>query len=266
MLARQWELSSRASFKAALECALVSVAIRPGPSPTARPPGGPMRPPSRRSGCSTPEDAWKGSPTLATTASTHSTRPDRITNAGGGGGDRPHLERWAHRQHHTRLVNPTVQFACDGAGNLTGISDARGHAWAFTDDAQHRLLSERARRGTVVLSTAYDGPRRVAPQTDAAGQVSTFGSAALNGGRRQVVVAPPSGNAITQVYGANGRLLRVIDGERNTPSLREAVSAVLRCREEARSPSPTPTASRASWSRSPSRSARRRSRTASWIA
>lgn len=148
---------------------------------------------------------------------THSTQLDRITDSGG----RQIDLTWAGGRIAsiaTPLGNPTVQFAYDGAGNLTGITDARGNAWAFTYDGQHRLLTERDRRGTVVLTTTYDAQGRVATQTDAAGQVTTFTYTALTGGRRQVVVTPPSGNAITQVYGANGQLLRVRDGEGHTAS------------------------------------------------
>lgn len=151
---------------------------------------------------------------------THSTQLDRITDSTG----RQIDLTWAGGRIATITApapaagGPTAQLAYDGNGNLTSLTDARGHAWTFTYDAQHRLLTETDRRGVVVLTNTYAGDGRVASQADAAGQLTTFAATPLVGGRLQVVVTPPSGNAITQVYGANGQLLRITDGEGHTAS------------------------------------------------
>ncbi len=146
---------------------------------------------------------------------THTTQLDRITDSMG----RQIDLAWAGGRIAsitTPAGSPTVQFTYDGAGNLTTITDARGNAWVFTYDAQHRLLTERDRRGVTVLTNTYNGAGRIASQADAAGHLTTFAYTPLAGGRLQVVITPPSGNAITQVYGSNGQLLRVTDGEGHT--------------------------------------------------
>lgn len=149
---------------------------------------------------------------------THSTQLDRVTDSMG----RQIDLTWVGGRIATITTpaagGPTAQLAYDGSGNLTSLTDARGHAWAFTYDAQHRLLTETDRRGVVVLTNTYAGDGRIASQADAAGQLTTFAASPLAGSRLQVVVTPPSGNAITQVYGANGQLLRVTDGEGHTAS------------------------------------------------
>ena len=144
---------------------------------------------------------------------THSTQLDRITDSMGRQIDLAWTGGRITAITTPATGGPTAQFAYDGNGNLTSLTDARGHAWTFTYDAQHRLRTETDRRGIVVLTNTYGGDGRIASQADAAGQLTTFVATHLAGNRLQVVVTPPSGNAITQVYDANGQLLQVTDGE-----------------------------------------------------
>ncbi|HPW56857.1 MAG TPA: RHS repeat-associated core domain-containing protein [Thermoanaerobaculaceae bacterium] len=144
---------------------------------------------------------------------THSTQLDRITDSMGRQIDLTWTGGRITAITTPAAGGPTAQFAYDGNGNLTSLTDARGHAWTFTYDAQHRLRTETDRRGIVVLTNTYGADGRIASQADAAGQLTTFAATPLAGNRLQVVVTPPSGNAITQVYDANGQLLQVADGE-----------------------------------------------------
>lgn len=158
------------------------------------------------------------SPRNHTITLAHSAQLDRITDSMG----RQIDLTWASGRIASITTpaagGPTAQFTYDGAGNLTAIADARGNTWTFTYDGQHRLLTDTDRRGVTVLTNTYGADGRIASQADANGQLTTFTYTPLAGSRLRVVVTPPSGNAVTQVYGPNGQLLRVTDGEGHTAS------------------------------------------------
>jgi len=155
---------------------------------------------------------------------THTAQLDRITDTAG-----RQIDFTYTGSKLTSITSPvaagdTATFAYDGGGNLTSITDARGNAWTFTYDGSHRMLTEHDRRGVLVLTNVYDGQGRITSQTDAAGHATTYAATPVAGDRMQVVITPPSGNAVTHLYDGSFHLLRSTDGEGHTATFAYAAN------------------------------------------
>ncbi|HHQ49434.1 MAG TPA: PKD domain-containing protein, partial [Acidobacteria bacterium] len=155
---------------------------------------------------------------------THSTQLDRITDTAGRQIDLSYAGSRLTSITAPVTAGDTAVFAYDGAGNLISITDARGNAWTFAYDGGHRLLTEHDRRGVLVLTNGYDSHDRIVSQTDALGQTTTYAATAVGGNRTQVVITPPSGNAVTHIYDESFHLLRSTDGAGHTATFAYAAN------------------------------------------
>ncbi|MGI8806585.1 MAG: DUF6531 domain-containing protein, partial [Acidimicrobiales bacterium] len=109
----------------------------------------------------------------------------------------------AHVTSVTDASSParSVGFTYDGAGDLTGYTDAGGARWAFTY-AAHRLETlRRPRQADVanppVTRNAYDAARRVLSQTDELGRTTTFDYTSIPGSTK---VTDPKANVTVIAY------------------------------------------------------------------
>lgn len=143
----------------------------------------------------------------------HSTQLDQITDTQG------RVIKFFYTDNHlSHITSPmvdngnTVSFSYDADGNLTGITDPRGHSWAFTYDNQHRLLTETDRRGVLVLTNVYDASSRIIEQKDASGH-STFLSYEDTSYGKKVTVTMPSGYIYKHEYDHQYNLIGITDAK-----------------------------------------------------
>lgn len=166
------------------------------------------------------------SPAGAALTFTHSTQLDRITDTAGREIDLTYVGGRLATISSTAFGGNVATFAYDGAGNLTGITDARNGSWGFAYDGAHRMLTVTDRRGIQVTANTYDGSGRVVEQVDAAGHATTYAATPVGDGL-EVVITPPSGNAVTHLYDEANRRISTTDGEGFTATMAYTSDGVL---------------------------------------
>ncbi|MBN1381570.1 MAG: PKD domain-containing protein [Deltaproteobacteria bacterium] len=141
----------------------------------------------------------------------YSTQLDKITDTQG-----RIIELFYTDGRIVRITSPlvdagdTLTFTYDSDDNLTGITDPRGHAWAFSYDAGHRLLTETDRRGILVLTNVYDTAGRLIEQRDAKDHKTLLSYGDTSYGTR-VNVTMPSNQTYVHEYDSGYNLIGITD-------------------------------------------------------
>jgi RHS repeat-associated protein len=99
----------------------------------------------------------------------------------------------------------SVQFAYDGNGDLTGVTDADGGVTQFTYDPSHQMTTVRQPKyagdttttPSPVLTNQYDAAGRVTAQTDQVGRTTTFDYTSIANATK---ITDPKGNVTLDRY------------------------------------------------------------------
>jgi RHS repeat-associated protein len=105
--------------------------------------------------------------------------------------------------------NRTVSYVYSSAGDLITVTDLRGGTTHYTYNSYHQLLTVTDPRGHVVLTNVYGDYGRLASQTDALGNTTTYGWTDCNVicGLPTSSATDPRGNTWTNTYTYDGLLL-----------------------------------------------------------
>jgi RHS repeat-associated protein len=114
--------------------------------------------------------------------------------------------------------NRTVNYGYNSAGELTSVTDMRGGVTSYTYNSSHELLTVTDPRGHVIVTNVYGDYGRLASQTDAAGETTTYAfepGGCLGDGcttaPATVTATDPRGNHWTDSYDSNGLLVAQTD-------------------------------------------------------
>lgn len=141
----------------------------------------------------------------------------RTTQVWGGGGLPAFCLRLRTDSTQSGGLNLTTTMACDAAGNVTSVTDARGYTTTTAYDALRRKISETGPAGTAIQTQfVYDinGDLTQTKQWDSTAATWRTTTTAFSATHQPLTVTDPSGDVTRTCYDAVDRPSMVIDGER----------------------------------------------------
>jgi RHS repeat-associated protein len=115
----------------------------------------------------------------------------------------------------------TVTFTTNGSGLLQGVTDAAGESWAYaytTNNFDQGLMTSKTwPEGNVPWTQTWDTQSRVATQTTAAGEITTFAY-----GAGVTTISDPRSNDATLAHDGSGRLTETTDAANRTRAIEYA--------------------------------------------
>ena len=115
----------------------------------------------------------------------------------------------------------TVTFTTNGSGLLQGVTDAAGESWAYaytTNNFDQGLMTSKTwPEGNMPWTQTWDTQSRVATQTTAAGEITTFAY-----GAGATTISDPRSNDATLAHDGSGRLTETTDAANRTRAIEYA--------------------------------------------
>jgi RHS repeat-associated protein len=139
------------------------------------------------------------------------------TQTWGGGGQPAFCLRVSTLSSQSGGINATSTMGCDAVGNVTSVTDARGHTTTSTYDDLRRKRSETGPASTGIQTQwTYDltGDQTEVRQWDSSAATWRTTTTTYSPTRKPLTVTDPSGDVTRTCYDAVDRPVIVIDGER----------------------------------------------------
>ena len=139
------------------------------------------------------------------------------TQTWGGGGLPEFCLRVSTLSSQSGGINATSTMGCDAVGNVTSVTDARGHTTTSTYDALRRKRTETGPVSTGIQTQwTYDltGDLTEVRQWDSSAGTWRTTATTYSATRKPLTVTDPSGDVTRTCYDAVDRPVIVIDGER----------------------------------------------------
>lgn len=141
-----------------------------------------------------------------------------VTQVWGGGGLPDFCLRQSRvaAQSGSSLTDLTTQYGCDPVGNITSVTDPRGHTTTATYDALRRKTMETGPAGTDIISSwVYNANGDVTHEGRWDSVAATFRTTTTTWSptRKPLTVTDPLGHVTRTCYDALDRPVAVVDGE-----------------------------------------------------